>query len=75
MMVRSLFLQDGDIIHYSIPRKEITVEVSEREMETRTKPTPPHRPFIKGFLGKLYPFLVGSVDRGAVLELPTQGKK
>ncbi len=69
------FLQDGDIIHYSIPRKEITVEVSEEEMKTRGKPQPPPRPFEKGFLGKLYPSLVGPVDRGAVLEIPLSWKK
>ncbi len=69
------FLRDGDIIHYSIPRKEITVEVSEEEMKTRIKPKPPHRPFEKGFLGKVYPFLVGPVERGAVLEFPLQWKR
>ncbi len=69
------FLKDGDIIHYSIPRKEITVEVSESEMKGRANPQPPHRPFRKGFLGKVYPFLVGPVDRGAVLEIPLEWKK
>jgi dihydroxy-acid dehydratase len=69
------FLQDGDIIHYSIPRKEITVEVSEEEMKTRVKPQPPPRPFEKGFLGKLYPSLVGPLERGAVLERSLPSKK
>ncbi|MGB9627045.1 MAG: dihydroxy-acid dehydratase [Thermodesulfobacteriota bacterium] len=69
------FLQDGDFIHYSIPRKEITVEISEEEMKHRSKPKPPYRPFEKGFLGKIYPFLVGPVDRGAVLEIPLSWKK
>lgn len=69
-------VKDGDIISYNIPRKEIAVEITREEMKRRGKPKPPHRrPFEKGFLGRLYPFLVGPVDRGAVLEVPSSWKK
>jgi dihydroxy-acid dehydratase len=69
-------VQDGDIISYNISRKEIAVEITEEEIKRRGKPKPPHRrPFKKGFLGRVYPFLVGPVDRGAVLEIPSSWKK
>lgn len=69
-------VKDGDIIHYSIPAKEITLEVSEAELENRGKPAPPfRRSFQKGFLGKIYPHLVGPIERGAVLEIPSFWKK
>lgn len=68
-------INDGDIISYSIPQKEISVDLSREEINQRGKPKPPHRPFRSGFLGKIYPFLVGPVDRGAVLEVPSAWKK
>ena len=69
-------IKDGDIINYNIPRKELSVELTRKEMKRRGKPKPPHRPpFEKGFLGKVYPYLVGPVDRGAVLEVPSSWKK
>jgi dihydroxy-acid dehydratase len=69
-------VKDGDIISYNISRKKIAVEITKEEMKRRGKPKPPHRPPLKkGFLGSLYPFLVGPVDRGAVLEVPSSWKK
>lgn len=69
-------VRDGDIIHYSIPAKTITLEVGEVELEKRGKPAPPfRRSFQKGFLGKIYPHLVGPIERGAVLEIPSFWKK
>jgi dihydroxy-acid dehydratase len=69
-------VKDGDIISYDITRKEITVEITKEEIKRRGKPKPPSKaPFKKGFLGKIYPFLVGPVDRGAVLEVPSSWKK
>jgi dihydroxy-acid dehydratase len=64
-------VRDGDPIRYSIPKKEIVLEVPAREIKKR-KPrekTPARIPG-NGFLGRLYPFLVGPVERGAVLEVP-----
>src|SRR5512139_1158349 len=59
------FIEDGDMISYNIFRKEIVAEITEDEIKRRGKPEPPRRPpFKKGFLGKVYPFLVGPVDRG-----------
>jgi dihydroxy-acid dehydratase len=69
-------VKDGDIIHYSIPGKEITLEVGEAELEKRGEPALPfRRSFQKGFLGKIYPHLVGPIERGAVLEIPSFWKK
>lgn len=69
-------VRDGDIIHYSIPDKTITLEVGKAELEKRGKPAPPFRQsFQKGFLGKIYPYLVGPIERGAVLEIPSFWKK
>jgi dihydroxy-acid dehydratase len=69
-------VRDGDMISYDISGKEITVEITEGEIKRRRKPKPPHRPhFEKGFLGKVYPYLVGPVDRGAVLEVPSSWRK
>jgi dihydroxy-acid dehydratase len=69
-------VKDRDIISYNISRKEIAVEITKEEIKRRGKPKPPHRPpFEKGFLGRVYPFLVGPVDRGAVLEVPSSWKK
>jgi dihydroxy-acid dehydratase len=69
-------VKDRDIISYNISRKEIAVEITKEEIKRRGKPKPPYRPpFEKGFLGRVYPFLVGPVDRGAVLEVPSSWKK
>jgi dihydroxy-acid dehydratase len=69
-------VKDGDIISYNISRKEIAVEITEEEIKRRGTPKPPHRPpSEKGFLGKVYPYLVGPVDRGAVLEVPSSWRK
>jgi dihydroxy-acid dehydratase len=63
-------VRDGDMISYSIPRKEIRVEIPDRELRERDRPPPPPRPPFKGFLGKIYTHLVGPLERGAVLEIP-----
>ena len=68
-------VRDGDIISYSLPRKEIWLEITEEEFKRREKPEPPIRRPFKGFLGNIYPFLVGPVERGAVLEIPSLLKK
>jgi dihydroxy-acid dehydratase len=69
-------VRNGDMISYNISRKEIAVEITKEEIKRRGKPKPPHRPpFEKGFLGKVYPYLVGPVDRGAVLEVPSSWRR
>lgn len=69
-------VRDGDMVSYSIPRKEISLEVTEEETKTRERAkSTPRQPITKGFLGKIYPFLVGPVERGAVLEIPFSWKK
>jgi dihydroxy-acid dehydratase len=69
-------VRDGDMIRYSIPQREITLEVMEKEIKRRGKPTPPSRNVpSKGFLGNLYPYLVGPVEKGAVLGIPAHWKK
>ena len=63
-------VNNGDMISYSIPRKEIKLELSEKEISDRKFPKPPRKEIpAKGFLGKIYPKLVGPVERGAVLEI------
>ncbi len=69
-------VKDGDMISYNISRKEIAAEITEQEIRRRGKPKPPQRPPLKkGFLGKVYPYLVGPVDRGAVLEVPSSWRR
>lgn len=67
-------VRDGDVISYSIPRKEISIEITEEEIKRRGKPKPSLRRPFSGFLGKIYPFLVGPVEKGAVLEIPSLGR-
>ena len=62
-------VRNGDHITYSIPNKKISVDIPEDELKKR-KPEPPSRQPFKGFLGKLYPFLVGPIEKGAKLEIP-----
>ncbi len=65
-------VNNGDIISYSIPRKEIKLELNDEEISAREFPKPPKKEIpAKGFLGKIYPKLVGPVERGAVLEIST----
>ena len=65
-------VNNGDIISYSIPRKEIKLELNDQEISAREFPKPPKKEIpAKGFLGKIYPKLVGPVERGAVLEIST----
>jgi dihydroxy-acid dehydratase len=68
-------VRDGDVVRYSIPRKELSIEVPEEEMHNRGKPEPPCRRPLGGFLGNLYPYLVGPVERGAVLEIPPSWRR
>jgi hypothetical protein len=49
-----------------------SLEVTEEEVRRRGEPRIRFRQDLaKGFLGKIYPFLVGPVERGAVLEVPS----
>jgi dihydroxy-acid dehydratase len=67
---------DGDIISYSISRKEINLEVAEEEMVRRESSEVPRKRHLgKGFLAQIYTYLVGPVERGAVLEIPTKWKE
>ena len=68
-------VHDGDMIHYSIPKREITLEVTEQEMKKRNPaPLPARDHALGGFLGKIYQHLVGPVERGAVFEIPDEWK-
>ena len=52
------------------------METTEEDSKGRTRPNPyPRQPLDKGFLGKIYPFLVDLVERGAVLEIPSSWKR
>lgn len=64
-------LRDGDMISYDIPNRSLSVELSEREMNTRSESQARPRPRVRGgFLGDVYVKLVGSVEKGAVLSPP-----
>lgn len=68
-------VRDGDLISYSIPRRQLRLEVSGDELAGRRQAEPPPRPpLTRGFLTDIYPYLVGPVERGAVLEVPTAWK-
>jgi dihydroxy-acid dehydratase len=64
-------VKNGDIIEYSVPQKEITLLVDEAEIKGRASEGA-HKEYrqLNGFLGKIYPLIVGPVERGAVLEFP-----
>ncbi|RJX32488.1 MAG: dihydroxy-acid dehydratase [Desulfarculus sp.] len=64
-------VQDGDLISYDIPQRLLTLEVPQPELARRRPAAPPQRPpLTRGFLTEIYPYLVGPVERGAVLEVP-----
>jgi dihydroxy-acid dehydratase len=66
-------VQDGDIIVFDIPNRELNVEISEEEMEKRlsTWQAPAPR-FTSGVMAK-YALLVSSSSLGAVTAVPTGG--
>lgn len=64
-------VRDGDVISYDIPGRRLSLEAPAEELAgRRPAPAPPRPPLPRGFLTELYPYLVGPVERGAVLELP-----
>ena len=66
-------VQDGDIIVFDIPNRELNVEISEEEMQKRlsTWQAPAPR-FTSGVMAK-YALLVSSSSLGAVTAVPTGG--
>jgi dihydroxy-acid dehydratase len=64
-------VREGDLISYDIAGRCLSLEVAEEELRARRPaPPPPRPPLPRGFLSELYPYLVGPVERGAVLEIP-----
>jgi len=62
-------IRDGDIIKYDIPAKNLNVELSKQEIQRRLKDWKQPEPNIKtGFLGKIYPYIVESADKGCILK-------
>lgn len=63
-------IHDGDRIEYDLVKKTLNVELSEVEIADRLKGwTPPESKFKTGFLGKIYPKIVESADKGCVLRV------
>ena len=62
-------VHEGDMIHIDIPKMELTLQVSDEELENRRKEWKPKETNVTGYL-KRYQALVTSGNRGAVLELP-----
>ncbi len=68
-------VKEGDLISYDIPGRRLTLEVHSDELKAREPAPPPERPPLPGgFLTELYPYLVGPVERGAVLRIPKEKK-
>lgn len=62
-------VEDGDTITIDIPRRKLTLHISEEALQQRlTKITPLHKPATPSL--QKYAALVTSADRGAVLEIP-----
>ncbi len=62
-------INNGDIIEYDVAKRSLNVDLSEDEIETRWKEWKRPEPKItSGFLGKVYPHLVQSSDKGCVLK-------
>jgi len=65
-------LRDGDSIHIDLAAREMTVDLSEYELETRRAAyAPPQRRFTRGWLAR-YTRFVTNASRGAVLEVPDE---
>lgn len=63
-------IRDGDIIEYDIPAKKLNVELSEQEIQNRLKDWKRPEPRIKtGFVGRIYPNIVESADKGCILKV------
>jgi dihydroxy-acid dehydratase len=63
-------IKDGDIIEYDIPNKKLNVNLSDQEIQKRLKGWKQPEPKIKtGFLGRIYPFIVESADKGCILKI------
>ena len=62
------FVKEGDEIEIDIPNKRLNLKVNDAEMELRRqKWSPPAPKVFSGYLA-LYARLVGSADRGAIIE-------
>ncbi len=63
-------INNGDIIEYNVVKRTLNVNLSEDEIEIRWKEWKRPEPKItSGFLGKIYPKLVQSPDKGCVLKV------
>ena len=61
-------LRNGDMISYDIPKRRLSVELSPSEIKKRLKSWRAPLPKVQGgFLGEIYPRIVGPVDKGATL--------
>lgn len=63
-------IKDGDMIEYDLTKKTLNVELSDREIQDRLKDwSPPEPKYKRGFLGKIYPKIVESADKGCILRV------
>jgi dihydroxy-acid dehydratase len=63
-------IRDGDMIKYDLPGKTLQVELSDKEIQERLKSWKPPKAKIKsGFLGRIYPHIVESADKGCILKV------
>jgi dihydroxy-acid dehydratase len=61
-------LEDGDIISYDICKRQLVVELLEKDIQTRLRAwVPKNAKITNGFLGSVYRHIVSSADKGCVL--------
>ncbi len=67
-------VRDGDVISYDIPARNLSLEISDDELERRLnewRSNPPKPKMVEGYLRR-YRSLVTSANKGAVLVTPNQ---
>jgi dihydroxy-acid dehydratase len=63
-------IKDGDMIEYDLTTKTLNADLSEKEIQDRLKNwSPPEPKYKRGFLGKIYPKIVESADKGCILRV------
>ena len=62
------FVKEGDEIEIDIPNKRLNLKVNDAEMELRRQKWSPPAPKVSSGYLALYARLVGSADRGAIIE-------
>ena len=66
-------IEDGDMISYDVAERRLDLEVSDDVIDQRLKDWKRPQPKItEGFLGRIYPHIVESADKGCILKVRGQ---